>query len=91
MEENSELFYEQLLENKLQESNQNYYNSYIAIKSRRESDYSTISNQDGTFDTHGFTHMQQILKKLGQFLDCDGIKELNELDFSDDKKDNSVI
>ena len=80
MEENSELFYEQLLENKLQESNQNYYNSYIAIKSRRESDYSTISNQDGTFDTHGFTHMQQILKKLGQFLDCDGIKELNELE-----------
>lgn len=76
----SEAIYEHMLENRLEKLNQSYYLSYSKIKSKRASDYSTISNQEGTFVTHGPTHINQILKKLGHFLESDGIEKLNELE-----------
>lgn len=68
------------LEETLEKSNEQYYKNFLAIKSRRESDFSTITSKEGTFDTHGSSHLDHIQEKLSELLGVNGIKKLNDLE-----------
>lgn len=80
MKKTDELIIDQALEEQLKRCSQEYYNSFLQIKNRRESDFSTISSKEGTFDTHGPSHILRIQKKLSQLLDKSGIEHLNSLE-----------
>lgn len=71
-----------MLEDALKEKNEDYYRNFDAIRkeSLRVADYATISNKEGTFDTHGGTHLDRIQEKLGELLGVDRVKELNALE-----------
>ena len=80
MKKTDELITDQALEEQLKRYNLDYYNSFLQIKNRRESDFSTISSKEGTFDTHGPSHILRIQKKLCQLLERSGIEHLNSLE-----------
>lgn len=80
MKKTDELITYQSLEVQLKQYSQDYYNSFLQIKNRRESDFSTISSKEGEFDTHGPSHILRVQKKLGQLLGKSGIERLNSLE-----------
>lgn len=68
------------LEETLKGNNQQYYDNLSVIIRRREADFSTISSKEGTFDTHGPSHLERVQEKLCELLGSDGIKKLNDLE-----------
>lgn len=68
------------LEATLEKNNSQYYENFLDIKSRRESDFATITSKEGTFDTHGPSHLDNIQEKLSELLGVNGIKRLNNLE-----------
>lgn len=68
------------LEKILEKKNEQYYENFMAIRKRRESDFATITNKEDTLDTHGPSHINCIQQKLSALLGDNGIKRLNDLE-----------